>query len=94
MATTSDFAIVYDLSSNKERKLIYSLLCDYGTNVQRSVFECRLTKNAFEQLMKKLQQLQINTGTIKIYRLVSNNQGKEFGKANSHPDDSGAVFII
>lgn len=42
--------IAYDISSHDTRYQFFKLLKNYGINVQRSVFECKITEYAFEKI--------------------------------------------
>lgn len=46
--------VTYDLSDDKTRRRMATLLSGYGTRVQRSVFECRLSKKERGDLEDRL----------------------------------------
>jgi len=46
--------VAYDLSDDQTRRRVAKLLSGYGTRVQRSVFECRLSKREREDLEAQL----------------------------------------
>ena len=69
MKGVSDYAVVYDISSDKERRRVEKILKGFGFRIQKSVFECRLNKKGKEELIKKLENLEIKTGFVKMYRL-------------------------
>lgn len=94
MSATSDFAIVYDLSSSTERRKVFKLLSGYGFNVQRSVFECRLTRSSLDKLIVQLNDLNIKSGHIKLYRLIYNSNTHEMGNKHSCFDDTGPLYIV
>lgn len=43
----SDYAVVYDISCDKERARVDRTLKDFGFRVQKSVFECRICCSLF-----------------------------------------------
>ncbi len=44
MRGISDYAIVYDISDDKERGKVDKILKGFGFRVQKSVYECMLKK--------------------------------------------------
>jgi CRISPR-associated protein Cas2 len=62
--------VSYDVISDKRRNRISKLMLDYGTRVQRSVFECNLgpeqLKEMTERLLKVYDQKE---DTIRVYFL-------------------------
>ena len=55
------FAVVYDISDNRERYCVDRVLKGYGFRVQKSVFECRLGKADKSRLIGELVKLSIVT---------------------------------
>lgn len=49
--------IVYDISNDKRRVKLHNLLLDYGTPVQYSAFECRLSEKDHLALKKAIQRV-------------------------------------
>jgi CRISPR-associated protein Cas2 len=90
----ADYAVVYDITDDSEREKVSKLLKDYGFRVQKSVFECRLTKAEKENLIKDLKALNIKTGSVKIYRLEYTWKPCVIGnKINKNPDDD-TIYIV
>lgn len=52
MSSVSDYAVVYDIASDAERSRVDKTLKSFGFRVQKSVFECRLTKKGKEELIQ------------------------------------------
>lgn len=94
MKGISDYAVVYDISSDKERNKVDRVLKGYGFRIQKSVYECRLTKKSLEELIQKLKELNINTGFIKIYRLEWSFKKVSIGVVSKKEIDEGSAFII
>lgn len=63
------YLISYDIEDDRERNRVSKLLTGYGFRVQKSVFECRLSKSGKGKLISKLQALELETGFALIYRL-------------------------
>jgi len=71
MPSSSQYTIVYDLSNDRERYRVDRMLKGWGFRVQKSVFECRLTRGERQRLAIALENLRLNSGTVRIYRVVS-----------------------
>jgi len=94
MRGVSDYAVVYDISCDKERVRVDKTLKSFGFRVQKSVFECKLDKKGKEQLKEKLRGLNIKTGFIKVYRLEYSLKNDVFGEQKKESIDAGPAFII
>ncbi len=94
MKNVSDYAVAYDITDDKEREKIARLLKNYGFRVQKSVFECRLTRKDKQRLIDELEGLNVKTGSIKIYRLEFSWKPRTIGKKGSqNPDDDTIYFV-
>lgn len=63
--------IAYDIRSDRKRRRVAETLEAYGRRVQRSVFECDLTRGQYEELLRKLEASYGNAvaSNIRFYRL-------------------------
>lgn len=84
--------ITYDISDNSERQKVDRLLHDYGFRVQKSVYECRLTRGGKKQLVARLEKLNIQTGHIRCYS-VNGSRTLKIG-ADSHEIDNEPIYFI
>lgn len=94
MRGVSDYAVVYDITSDKERNRVDKILKGFGFRIQKSVFECRLNKRGKEDLIEKLVALDIQTGFVKLYRLEYSSKNEVIGKKENHDIDEGNAYII
>ena len=94
MPKFGDYAIVYDISANRERSRVDRLLQSFGFRVQKSVFECRLTTTDRNKLISRLEQIDLRTGFVKIYRLDYTSKNSIVGQQAKPSPDEGAAFII
>jgi CRISPR-associated protein Cas2 len=94
MKGIADYAVVYDISSDAERSRVDNLLKSFGFRVQKSVFECRLDRKGKLELIKKLKELSIKTGFVKVYRLEYQNRAEVIGDEKRQSVDSGPAFIV
>jgi CRISPR-associated protein Cas2 len=87
--------VVYDISLNAERGRVDRLLKGYGFRVQKSVFECRLTKRDRLELVERLGALCIKSGFVKVYRLEHSFGEVEVGEGGKRNEiDHGFAYII
>ena len=49
--------IAYDVTDDRRREKVSTLLEDHGVRVNYSVFECELERDEFEQLQEQLAEL-------------------------------------
>jgi CRISPR-associated protein Cas2 len=95
MSGVSDYAVVYDITCDRERTRVDRVLKGFGFRIQKSVFECRLNKRGKEDLIRKLEALGVKTGFIKIYRLeYTFSRGVVIGEQKGKSPDEGSAFII
>jgi CRISPR-associated protein Cas2 len=90
MKEQPEFAVVYDVSDDKERRKVDRVLTGYGFRVQKSVFECRLSRGDKAQLIRQLTALHLKTGSIKIYRVYAGTESVVVGLPVNNPDDDPA----
>lgn len=94
MSGVSDYAVVYDITSDAERARVDKALKGFGFRVQKSVFECRLNKKGKEDLIGKLKKLKIETGFIKVYRVEYSSKEIVIGEKKESDIDDGNAFIV
>jgi CRISPR-associated protein Cas2 len=94
MPRAGDYAVVYDISSDRERARVDKILQGFGFRVQKSVFECMLTRKDRNQLVERLEKLELETGFVKIYRLIYSSKNSIIGRQEKPGIDHGAAFIV
>ncbi|MBV6518657.1 MAG: CRISPR-associated endonuclease Cas2 [Candidatus Brocadia sp.] len=94
MKGISDYAVVYDITSDAERERVDKVLKGFGFRVQKSVFECRLNKRGRDELIGRLEGLHIKTGFIKVYRLEYSSRDTVIGQMKKANIDDGHAFIV
>ena len=92
MPNTGNYVFAYDISLTKERNKVDKILKEYGFRVQKSVFECVLTENDREKLIKKLQDLDLQSGFVKVYRQEYCFKARTVGPAPENQDTGFAYF--
>ncbi len=90
----SQYIIVYDISSNKERRAVDKILKSFGFRVQKSVFVCTLRRRDREVLRKKLEALEIETGGVIIYPIRKERPPIIIGENDYKDIDSEIAFVV
>lgn len=64
--------VVYDISNDRRRTRLHNLLLDFGTPVQYSAFECRLTKKDLARLKNGIRRvIRPRKDNLRYYYLCS-----------------------
>ena len=71
--------IIYDIITNKQRVKMAKLLSGYGSRVQKSAFEARLTKKQYARLLHDIKKMLKADDNVRIYKLRSYDEIKTFG---------------
>ena len=67
------YIICYDISDNRKRNRVATLLESMGQRVQKSVFECHLTAKEIETTREKLaKEINMETDSVRIFNLCEN----------------------
>lgn len=51
-----NYFVAYDIVDNKRRRKLHKFLKQYGLNVQKSIFQCVVTKEVLENLVNKMRK--------------------------------------
>ena len=108
MVKTGNYIFAYDISLNTERNKVDKVLKEYGFRVQKSVFECMLSeadvqKSVFEcmlseadrdKLIKRLHELDLKSGFVKVYKQEYNFKAVVAGDAPEMYETGGAYFAV
>lgn len=95
-----DLLVTYDIDTTTpegERRLTQiAKVCEsYGTRVQYSVFECRLTATAFQRLLHELADLiDRRTDSINIYRFDGALSDARTQLGRPIPHEPGKPWIL
>jgi CRISPR-associated protein Cas2 len=94
MKGISDYAVVYDITSDAERNRVDKTLKNFGFRIQKSVFECRMSKKDRKDLIEKLGKLELKTGFVKVYRLEFSSETSVVGVPPGAGMDDQNAFIV
>ncbi|MBW4575148.1 MAG: CRISPR-associated endonuclease Cas2 [Aphanothece sp. CMT-3BRIN-NPC111] len=85
--------VSYDISEDKRRTKIHSILKSYGQWVQLSIFECNLTDTQYAKLRSRLsKQIKPDRDSIRFYFLCGCCQGKVERIGGEKPRDETIFF--
>lgn len=87
--------VSYDIVDDRIRERVSKTLLDYGTRVQRSVFECTLDEKKLEEMVARvLKFLDHQQDTLRIYNICGGCLKKiqVFGKGDLTQDED--VYIV
>jgi len=93
MRQAAEFAVVYDVTNDRERARVDKLMKGYGFRVQKSVFECRLTRSERRGMIAAIQKLALKTGSVKIYRVYGGAESVVLGQPMLDKDGDYAYAI-
>ena len=95
MARSAAYAVAYDITDDRERGRVDKVLRGYGMRVQKSVFECRLTRWQADKLVAAIEALSLTTGFVLMYRLLEPGEPRVAGKRpESLAEDDDAAFVV
>lgn len=87
------FVVVsYDISEDKRRTKIHSILKSYGQWVQYSIFECNLTDTQYAKLRSRLAKVIKTEDSVRFYFLCACCQGKVERIGGEQPRDESIFF--
>ncbi|MEQ8757467.1 MAG: CRISPR-associated endonuclease Cas2 [Coleofasciculus sp. G1-WW12-02] len=86
--------VTYDISEDKRRTKIHSILKSYGQWMQYSVFECSLSDTQYAKLRSRLNKvIKPDQDSIRFYFLCGCCQGKVERIGGEALRDSSIFFV-
>jgi CRISPR-associated protein Cas2 len=79
--------IAYDISSNKRRNRISTLLKSFGFRIQYSVFEATLSRDSLKTLREKIVNYLEEHDNLKIFCLANSSKSWEYGRSDLEKDN-------
>jgi CRISPR-associated protein Cas2 len=83
MPRAATYLVCYDVTSDDERQRVAKSLEGFGLRIQRSVFECRLTRTSLGALRTRLESLAPTTGSVVILRMDDRARRYAFGQPHA-----------
>ena len=66
------WVVCFDISDDKSRNKVGSLLEEYGVRVQKSVFEIEISDNKLQKLISKIECLIDEEDSVRFYAMHKN----------------------
>jgi CRISPR-associated protein Cas2 len=91
------FLVAYDISSPKRLRRVARLMESYGTRVQRSVFECRLSPERLRVMVYQLKAvIKVRADRVHVYRKCVSCPDFDVDGAEASPASTreAGVFIF
>lgn len=87
------YIIAYDIASNKKRKKVANELEGLGYRVNKSVFECELSRTRLAKLEKFLRKMTSKDDSVRLYRICENCLQSSFNISGAKPFEPKSFFI-
>lgn len=94
MGKDGRYIAAYDISDDQERTRVSKVLEGYGFRVQKSLFECRLTKTNRSQLKERLENIGLQSGNVFIYRLTDHSKRVVVGRPMEYVEEDQYAFVV
>jgi CRISPR-associated protein Cas2 len=94
MPRDGKYVVAYDITDDKERDKVEKILKNYGFRIQKSVFECRLTKSGLNRLTEELKACDTKSGFTRIYKVYKMSKPIDIGDKKIPDFDDGCAFIV
>lgn len=87
--------VSYDIPDDRRRTRLAHLLKDFGTRVQYSVFECRLTEEQTALLRSRLTALlKPEEDSVRLYRLCAECAAHVEIQGLGQPTEDPEVYVL
>ncbi len=84
--------VIYDIIDNKKRLKLVKYLNGFGFRVQKSCYEAKLSKKAYDKLMSGIGKYADEEDSIRIYKIIGNGQVTVYGRQQEIEDED--VIVI
>ena len=85
--------VIYDVSDNKKREKLVKCLKSYGVRVQKSSFECLLSKKLYKKMVKESNKIiDKKTDSLRIYKMNNENKILNYGIGKNIDKDNIKIF--
>lgn len=95
MKREGGYLLVYDISADKLRTRVAKVAEGYGMRIQKSAFECRLTRGMKDRLWKELATFELTEDdAISLYP-VATGKTRHLGRGGKdHPQSETRYVVI
>ena len=88
------YLAIYDVTHDREREKVATLLEGFGHRVQYSAFELRLSSRDRTSLLRRLEELNLTTGWVALYRRAGGDERAAIGVVPTVPHDTDQHSVI
>ncbi len=89
------YLVAYDVTKRRERERVAAVLEGFGCRLQKSVFECRLTRSGRERLLARLGELGLSSGFALVVRLDARAKPHRVGRVpEAFPEERDFSFFL
>ncbi|NEQ95959.1 MAG: CRISPR-associated endonuclease Cas2 [Cyanothece sp. SIO2G6] len=87
--------VVYDIPDNRRRTQLATFLEGYGRRVQRSVFECFLSRHEMQKLHQKIEQrVNHKEDNVRLYWISQDGLDKVLTVGSEPPSPPPSAYIL
>jgi len=94
MGRDSLYVVAYDVAEDAERLKVAKILQGFGSRVQKSVFECRLSDAMRRRLVTRLEALELTTGGVRLYRLSQHDRTITVGECPGVCEEEPFAYVL
>lgn len=85
--------VIYDIVEDKRRNKMSKLLKGYGLRIQKSAFECILTRDQFSHLSKKISKIvDEKDDVVKAYIFNKSTESQVWGEMKEYAEDEVVIL--
>ena len=86
--------VIYDIISNKRRMQLSKLLSAFGFRIQKSAFECLLTREKYKLLIERISRYVKSEDLIRMYRLNQNVVTEIYGEKSEVENENKTYYFF
>ena len=95
MKTSGIYLLIYDVGSDRIRDRVSKTVSGYGTRVQKSAFECRLTRGLKKRLWSAIGELSLAAeDRIALYPLAASPANRKGAEADEPMSEIHHAVIL
>jgi len=89
--TQKDYLVIYDISSDIQRKKLAAYLDGYGSRIQKSAYEMHLSETKVKKLMKGMPRFCKKGDNIRLYEIPDKSDIMNWGDERSTNSDDVVI---
>lgn len=89
------YVVCYDISDDRRREHMSQVLLDYGVRIEESVFECILTAELSEQMVKRIERLVVEQiDRVHVFTLCDACVPRTICLGTAQRADDSAFYVL